>query len=113
LGGWGRYPACALVFVSLGATLARALLQIPDQAISLELHEDGRASWRNRAGIWHTGKLGPSQFVSAMAAIVELEGARGRTKRVVMMPDSVSPEDFRRLRVWLRWRRDPARADPE
>lgn len=24
--------------------------------------------------------------------------------RVILVPDSVAPEDFRRLRVWLRWR---------
>ena len=32
--------------------------------------------------------------------------------RVIIVPDSVAPEDFRRLRVWLRWRLEIS-ADPD
>ena len=46
--------------------------------------------------------------------------AAGRgSKWLVLLGDSALPEDFRRLRVWLRWRRDvgsgrsPTRANTE
>lgn len=111
--GWGRYLLCALILASLGATLAQALLRSARQATSMELHEDGRALWRNGAGIWHEARLCRSQFVSAMVAVVELEAPAGRRKRVVLMSDSVSREDFRRLRAWLRWRGASPRPDSE
>jgi hypothetical protein len=113
LGGWGRYLLCVLILASLGATLAQALLRSARQAISMELHEDGRARWRNGAGIWHEARLGRSQFVSAMVAVVEMEAPAGRRKRVLLLSDSVSREDFRRLRAWLRWRGASPRPESE
>ena len=113
LEGWPLYVLWALILFSLGRSLAQALLQGAHQAVALELHEDGRASWRNRDGEWEEGRLGESQFVSAAFAIVELKDARSRARRTVVMADSVPPEDFRRLRVWLRWRRSPASGESE
>ncbi|HKW37066.1 MAG TPA: protein YgfX [Burkholderiales bacterium] len=113
LGGWPRWLAWTLILLSLGVTSARALLRTTGQAVSLELHEDGRASWKNRLGRWQESRLGGSHFVSAVLAIIELKTSPGRTKRVVIAADSVTPEDFRRLRVWLRWRRDPSVPDPQ
>jgi toxin CptA len=110
LSGWVQYLAWGAIL----ASLAQALLRAAHPALSLELNEDGRASWRNRDGIWHEGRLGRSHFVSAALAVLELETARlRRRKRVILMADSVSPEDFRRLRVWLRWRRSPAQSRPQ
>jgi toxin CptA len=110
LSGWVQYLAWGAIL----ASLAQALLRAAHPALSLELNEDGRASWRNRDGIWHEGRLGRSHFVSAALAVLELETAGlRRRKRVILMADSVSPEDFRRLRVWLRWRRSPAQSRPQ
>jgi len=103
LAGWARYATWTVILASLW----RVLALLRTAAISLELHEDGRASWRNRDGGWHVGRLGKSQFVSTPLAVVELELAGQRSSWVVVMPDSLSAEDFRRLRVWLRWRPRP------
>ena len=113
LDGWLRYGVWALLLISLGRSLTQALLRTPNQAVSLELREDGRASWKNRDGSWREGRLGETHFVSAALAIVGLQDARGRRTRVVLMPDSVPSEDFRRLRVWLRWRPDATWKKPE
>jgi len=110
LSGWVQYLAWGAIL----ASLAQALLRAVHPVLSLELDEDGRASWRNRDGTWHEGRLGSSHFVSAVLAVLELETpGLSRRKRVILMADSVSTEDFRRLRVWLRWRRSPARRGPE
>src|SRR5689334_450769 len=95
MGGWPRWMAWTLILASLSVTSARALLRTTGQAVSLELHEDGRASWKNRLGRWHEGRLGASHFVSALLAIVELKTLPGRTKKIVIAADSVTPEDFR------------------
>lgn len=109
LSGWVQYLAWGAILASLAQAL-RAVHPV----LSLELNEDGRASWRNRDGTWHEGRLGRSHFVSVGLAILELETAGlRRRKRVILMADSVSREDFRRLRVWLRWRRSPAHPRPQ
>ncbi|HXZ54608.1 MAG TPA: protein YgfX [Burkholderiales bacterium] len=113
LGGWLRFGVWALLLASLGRSLAQALLRTANQPVSLELREDGRASWKNRNGNWREGRLGESHFVSAALAIVGLKDAYGRSTRVVLMPDSVPSEDFRRLRVWLRWHPGATRKEPE
>lgn len=111
LSGWERYLLWVAILVSLGSTLVQVLLR---QALSLELHEDGRASWRNPGGIRHEVRMGKVHFVSGMVVMLDLQSVGpGRGKRVVLMPDSVSREEFRRLRVWLRWRRGPAGATRE
>jgi toxin CptA len=112
--GWARYLACAAILASLGSTLTQALLRAGRRALSLELREDGRASWRNSEGTWHEAKVGSRHFVSGVLAILELESTGpGRRKWLLLMSDSVPPGEFRRLRVWLRWRRSPSQARPE
>jgi hypothetical protein len=110
LSGWLQYIAWGAILASLAHALLRAMHH---PALSLELHEDGRASWRNRDGTWREGRLGKNHFVSAALAVVELHLAGRSRRRVILMADSVSPEDFRRLRVRLRWQRSPAPADSE
>jgi toxin CptA len=109
LSGWTWYVAGALVLASLGGCLARER----SRPVSLELREEGRASWRNRTGGWHEGRLGRNHFVSVALVVLELElEGRGR-KWVVLMGDSAPPDDFRRLRIWLRWRGTAAQASSE
>src|SRR3982074_1075647 len=79
----------------------------------------GWASWRDRNGGWHEGKLRSDHFVSAALVVLGLDQTGHGHKWLVLMGDSALPEDFRRLRVWLRWRRDvgsggsPTRASTE
>jgi hypothetical protein len=42
-----------------------------------------------------------------------MRDALGRRRSAVVLPDSLDPDAFRRLRVWLRWRTpgDPPAAD--
>jgi len=113
LAGWAQVLAGAGILVSLTGCLARILLRTSQSAVSLELHEDGRVSWQTRKGTWHEGRLGKSNFVSTGLVVLDLEYARHRRKWMLLAADSASPEDLRRLRVWLQWRRYPARQEPE
>jgi toxin CptA len=51
------------------------------------------------------GELSGSSYVSPALTIVVLQPrGRGRTRRAIILPDSVDARDFRRLRIWMRWK---------
>jgi len=103
LTGWSRYVACAGVLLSGLAWLTSVLHRRSRSAVSLELHQDGRAYWRDGKGKVHEGRLGKDSFVSAALIVMGLEQIGRARKWVVLMADSASQEDLRRLRVRLRW----------
>ena len=103
LGGLPRALAVGAVLASVAATLAHAALRTPWSAVSLELTEDGRASWKDRRGAWHEGALGASHFVSPVLVVVELKPRNRGVKRLILLADSAPRDELRRLRVRLRW----------
>jgi len=119
LAGWPQVLVGFGVLLSGAGCLAEVLQRSPRAAVSLELQEDGGASWRDRNGRWHEGRLGSDHFVSAAFIVLGLDPTGRGRKWLVITDDSASPEDFRRLRVWLRWRRElgsggsPTRDGPE
>jgi toxin CptA len=68
---------------------------------------------KDRTGIWLDGTLGENHFVSPALVVVELQAPPGRRKTLVLARDSLPADDFRRLRVWLRWRRSPRKPSVE
>jgi toxin CptA len=119
LAGWPRVLVGLGILLSGAGCLVEVLHRSSRAAVSLELREDRRASWRDRNGRWHEGRLGSEHFVSTAFVVLRLDQTGRGRKWLVLMSDSARPEDFRRLRVWLRWRRelgsggDPARARVE
>ena len=110
LDGWPRYFVAAGVLVSGVACLSEAMMRRGAVAVSLELHPDGRVSWRDRNGVWHEAKLTGDHFVSVPLIVLGLrQGPTGR-KRIVLMRDSAPADELRRLRAWLRLKPE---ADPE
>jgi hypothetical protein len=106
LDGWPLALVEAGVCLSALGTIGEALRRWPDSALELELHDDGRAAWRDRGGIWHEANLRNSNYVSSWLMIVALAVPRTLASRrlLVLLPDAAAPEDLRRLRAWLRWR---------
>ena len=73
--------------------------------IALRLDADCRCEFQTRAGAWHEAALLGSSFVAPYLTVLNLKPAEGRLmKHLVIFPDAVNAEDFRRLRVWLKWR---------
>ncbi|MBX9812789.1 MAG: hypothetical protein K2Y16_14440 [Burkholderiales bacterium] len=81
-----------------------ALLTTPEAVIAIEIKERGKISLQTRRGEWRECTLSGDSFVSSWLTILVLaEENRRRAKYVMITPDNVDHEDFRRLRVWLRW----------
>jgi len=88
------------------ATLAAAIAlhawrtRVP---VALRLHPDGTLEWREAAQDWQAVTLLPSSHVTPWLCVLACR-SDGRAHHLVIYPDSLHREDFRRLRVWLRWR---------
>jgi len=106
LEGWPRVlVACGLLLSAMGC-LTEIFHRSSRAAVSLELLDDGRASWRDGSARWREGRLGDHHFVSAALVVMRLDQTQVGRKWIVLTRDSGAPEDLRRLRVWLRWHRE-------
>lgn len=102
----GKVVLTTAIAVSLVYLLARdATLHAAHAIVELEVDASGRMSFLTRNGRRAPCELLTSTYVSPQLTIVNLRPA-GRTgaRRVVLVQDNVDPRDFRRLRMWLRWR---------
>jgi hypothetical protein len=106
LEGWPRVLVACGVLLSAMGCLREIFHRSSRTAVSLELLDDGRASWRDGSARWHEGRLGDHHFVSAALVVMRLDQTQGARKWLVLAADSGAPEDLRRLRVWLRWYRE-------
>ena len=96
------------IAVSLIYFMARdALLHAAHSIVALEIRDGRGISFQTRIGEWIECDLLGSSYVSPRLTIVNFQ-PRGRwaARRVIFVPDNVDPRDFRRLRMWLRWKRD-------
>jgi toxin CptA len=111
--GWPLYLSVSGIVISAAACLAESLHLPPRAATRLELDTGGRCTWRDRRGEWHEARLGAEHFVSTWLVVICLLEPMLRRKWIVILPDSVPADEFRRLRVWLRWQPEPRREETE
>ena len=98
-----------ILFATIAGSFAHTLgcharLRSPRAICALEIDEDGalvhtRNGKSDRATILGTSYISPALTVLNL----RLENRISR-RHVIIVPDNVHPEVFRRLRVWLRWR---------
>lgn len=107
----GKAVATLAIAASLVYYIARdAALHAASAIVELEIKEDGGISFQTRSGEWIEAELLGSSYVSPRLTLVNLRPrGRRRVRHLILLPDSLDPRDFRRLRVWLRW---AARSDP-
>ena len=99
-----------VICISLVFYLKRnARLAAPNSIIALEVKEDCTCAIETRSGKRLDCILLPTSYVSVSLTILNLK-ADGEmlARHVVILPDSINPEDFRKLRVLLRWKYKPA-----
>ncbi|HEU0290601.1 MAG TPA: protein YgfX [Burkholderiales bacterium] len=102
----GKAVFTFVIAVSLIYFMARdAALHAAHSIVTLELGEDGEVACQTRGGEWLDCELLGSSYVSPHMTIVNIR-PRGwwKSRRVILVPDNVDHRDFRRLRMWLRWK---------
>lgn len=103
----GKAVVTLAVAVSLVYLLARdATLHAAHAIVALDVDDTGSLVYQTRAGRRVESELLDSSYVSPRLTIVNLRARnRAGTRHVVLVEDNVDPRDFRRLRIWLRWKR--------
>ena len=100
---WSLVTSCLLAVVTLLATFS-AVRALTPRIRALRIAEDGRVSCLVVGeSEFSPVRLLPGATAHPWLAVMRLAHAEGKWLMVVA-PDSAVPEDFRRLRVWLRWR---------
>ena len=100
-----------LIIQCLILACRQALLLGPDSALALEVTSDHQFSMQTRAAGWSEFEVLGTTYVTPYLTVLNLRrpGER-RTRHVTLLPDSLHADDFRKLRVWLRWKEDGAKA---
>lgn len=103
---WLKLGVTILLIMSFVFYLRRdALLAAANSIVAVEFGEDRgcKAKLRSEARVECT--LLDSTFVTSYLTILNMKMNESRTVRhTVILSDSLSAEEFRRLRVWLRWK---------
>ena len=109
--------AAAAIVLALAVSAASALrlhaLRSHSQAVvALRCHSN-TIEIRIKSGHWIIGTILPGALVSDMLTVVRIrdKDVAARVRYLVLMPDNVYQEDYRRLRVVLRWQYSEERGD--
>ena len=85
------------------------LLLTAGSVVAIEIGSDNKLSVQTNRGEWDECEVLGSTYVTPYLTVMNLRQSDGRaTRRIVILPDSISAEDFRKLRVWLRWKENVA-----
>jgi toxin CptA len=77
-----------------GRSAVTALHCIDREQLRVRMHD----------GTWHAGRVLGSSTVGTICTVLNIRLTDHRLLlHIIIMNDSVAAEDFRRLRVWLRW----------
>lgn len=102
---WLKISLVLLIGASCGVYLyGPALLRGSGAIVGLEIRDGDKLSFQTRRGEWREGTLLGSSFVSPYLTVLNFRTEGNLLARhVVILPDSVDADEFRRLRVRLRW----------
>lgn len=104
LPAWANAGLILLLAFSLFHYVRRyARLSAPDAIVAVSLAADGATLFR-RDGGQVSGRLSGDSVATPYLSVLNVrpQGARF-AQGIVVLPDSLDAESFRRLRVWLRW----------
>ncbi|BBP05349.1 hypothetical protein TPL01_15240 [Sulfuriferula plumbiphila] len=100
--GWMRVAGITVLAASLACSVVQ---QSRRHFTGLELDHDGTFRLR-RDDAWQTARL-LDAFVTPALTVLRLRLENGDTVALTLLPDSLAGDDFRRLRVSLKWGADP------
>ena len=99
---WSLVISCLLAVVTLLAAVSAAHALTPRIRV-LRIAEDGRVSCLAAGeSEFSPVRVLPGATAHPWLTVMRLAHAEGKWL-IVVAPDSAAPDEFRRLRVWLRW----------
>ena len=98
---WIKPILLLAIVVSMGLSLRR--LHGPQRIVRLKLRNDGLLEYFRRNEETGEARIHPHATVTPWMSILLLRQGR-RSEALIVLPDALSSEDFRQLRLWLRWR---------
>ncbi|HUO44534.1 MAG TPA: protein YgfX [Burkholderiales bacterium] len=102
---WLQLATIAAVVASLILGLRNIFGQRDIAVIRIAPSESGKIDVQSETGAWEECEVLGSSYASPLLTVLNLTSIDSRRfRRAVVLPDSMSPEDFRALRVWLRWK---------
>ncbi|TCV90214.1 protein YgfX [Sulfurirhabdus autotrophica] len=103
---WVKLTGSLILIVSAAFYLQRdALLTFPQSIVALQVDSDCRSEIQSKQGDRITAELMGTSFVAPYLTVLNFKTAEKRfAQHVVIFPDAINREDFRQLRVLLRWK---------
>jgi toxin CptA len=84
--------------------LRLAMHRSPLAVAGLEFSSAAGCALRDPGGLWLPAEVRHVAVPAGWLAVPVARDANGRSRAAVILPDAADAEDFRRLRVWLKWR---------
>lgn len=106
---WLKLIAVTALVINLGFEMWRnALMRDADAVVAIGIAADNALSIQTRRGDWVDCTVRGDTYVASFLVVLNLRRLDNeRRKSVVILPDAIDAEDFRKLRVWLRWKDSP------
>ncbi|MBN8453897.1 protein YgfX [Accumulibacter sp.] len=95
-------PARSLLLLPLAISAWRALR--PSPFVGIRLGARGEFALRHVRGDIVACQVQPETTVFGRLVVLRVRDDQARRRSLTVLPDSVSADQFRLLRVWLRWR---------
>jgi toxin CptA len=107
---WLKGSLAAAVLVSLAGALRGALQRRSQSITRLTLSDEGILTFEQKDGRRMSAAVALDSTVFGLLAVVRLQvqGER-RMRTLIVLPDALEADQFRHLRVWLRWRTSVSR----
>ena len=105
LATWIQWCGASALVLSAALTVFHHALRRGSRSVTaLAFVDRAQLHVRTVGGVWHMGRVLGTSTVSAALTVLNLQlDHHWRAVHVVIPADSLSADDFRRLRVWLRW----------
>jgi toxin CptA len=96
---------CALILVYAWVSLRLYALQAHAAAIVALRCDTGTLGYQLCAGTWINGSVLTGGLVNRWLTVVRVQdiSERAQKRTIVLLPDQLSADNYRRLRVYLRW----------
>jgi toxin CptA len=100
---WLLAGAMLVVVACLFVTLRDAKLKLAHSCVSFRLGSENGITLMLRNGQSVTGTISPGSLVTPFLVLLNIKNSEHGRRNLVLMPDCMKRDDYRRLRVVLRW----------